>query len=456
MSHQVPSLARIALGVFALLGAASLVRADESPKPPIATIELQDGDALVFLGDSITHQCLYTQYVEDYFYTRFPTRRIRFYNAGIGGDKCGDALLRFEEVAAQKPKYVTVLLGMNDGQYQPFNQAIFDTYEKDARQVVAKIVALGAKPILMTPTMFDRRAAKKINRPGWPPKHLYYNSVLAYYGRLLQEIAYEEGYGFVDMYGPLNRITLMQRKVDPGFTLIRDSVHPEADGQVVMACALLEDMAAPRVLSTIRVALHGDKMRVAATGGKVSEATSDGDRCKFTYIADALPFVLPPDAALGDKLTNAGHRLSAEKLQVLNLKPGKYALKIDGETVGEYAHAALAQGVELQRNQKTPQFKQALAIANLNREKNMGPVREIRNLWLRTRELRNAKAALAAKPGDSKLADRVAQLEKKLADVPAKIGVQTAKVKDFEDRIYASNAPKPHVYSIAPAAAAKP
>src|SRR5688500_5067517 len=31
-------------------------------------IQLKDGDTFVFLGDSITHQCLYTQYVEDYFY----------------------------------------------------------------------------------------------------------------------------------------------------------------------------------------------------------------------------------------------------------------------------------------------------------------------------------------------------------------------------------------------------
>ena len=41
-------------------------------KPIVEKIDLQDGDTLVFLGDSITHQCLYTQYVEDYYYTRYP------------------------------------------------------------------------------------------------------------------------------------------------------------------------------------------------------------------------------------------------------------------------------------------------------------------------------------------------------------------------------------------------
>jgi hypothetical protein len=39
-------------------------------KPLVESLDLKDGDTLVFLGDSITHQCLYTQYIEDFFYTR--------------------------------------------------------------------------------------------------------------------------------------------------------------------------------------------------------------------------------------------------------------------------------------------------------------------------------------------------------------------------------------------------
>ena len=69
--------------------------AQEYPKP-VDTIELGYNDTLVFLGDSITHQCLYTQYVEDYFYTRYPQSRIRFHNAGVGGDKAADARQLFQ------------------------------------------------------------------------------------------------------------------------------------------------------------------------------------------------------------------------------------------------------------------------------------------------------------------------------------------------------------------------
>src|SRR5690606_17316989 len=104
---------------------------------PVGKLDLNDGDTVVFLGDSITHQRLYTQYVEDFFYTRFPNIRIAFHNAGVGGARAWDALQRFDhDVAAYKPKYVTILLGMNDGSYQPFNQEIFDTYMRDMSEVL--------------------------------------------------------------------------------------------------------------------------------------------------------------------------------------------------------------------------------------------------------------------------------------------------------------------------------
>src|SRR6476620_892062 len=95
-------------------------------KPLVEKIDLKDGDTLVFLGDSITHQCLYTQYIEDFFYTRYPKVRLNFHNSGVGGDRAADALRRFDEdVAVYKAKYVTILLGMNDGTYTKYEQGIF-------------------------------------------------------------------------------------------------------------------------------------------------------------------------------------------------------------------------------------------------------------------------------------------------------------------------------------------
>ena len=125
----------------------------------------------MFLGDSITAQCLYTQYVENYFYTRYPHLRMHFHNAGVSGDTAADALARFDrDVAAYKPNYVAVLLGMNDGAAKQFETALFDTYRTDMQTLIARIRPSAPLPILLTPTMYDARMAAQWTqaRLAWP------------------------------------------------------------------------------------------------------------------------------------------------------------------------------------------------------------------------------------------------------------------------------------------------
>ena len=48
---------------------------------------LKDGDRVVFYGDSITDQRLYTTFVETFAVTRFPKRNVTFVHSGWGGDR---------------------------------------------------------------------------------------------------------------------------------------------------------------------------------------------------------------------------------------------------------------------------------------------------------------------------------------------------------------------------------
>ena len=48
---------------------------------------LHDGDRVTFYGDSITNQREYTEDVEEYVLTRFPSWKVSFHNAGVGGDR---------------------------------------------------------------------------------------------------------------------------------------------------------------------------------------------------------------------------------------------------------------------------------------------------------------------------------------------------------------------------------
>jgi lysophospholipase L1-like esterase len=437
----------VGLAPWAFSAEATQPAASSEFKKVLAGIELKDGDTLVFLGDSITHQCLYTQYLEDYYYTRFPKLRIHFHNAGVGGDRAADALLRFDDdVASFKPRYVTILLGMNDGSYRDFDKGIFDTYQKDMTAVLDRLEAIGATAIPMTPTMHDSRAARLRGKPQ-EPRDTYYNGVLGLYGAWLREVAQVRGLGFVDMYSPLNQMTLAQRKKDANFTLIKDAIHPNEPGQLIMASAILADLCPRGMVSSITIQEKAGKLGAIAGNGKIADFKADDKCVSFTFTANALPWVLPPEAAPGYELLHAGHHYSMEAFVARNLKPGKYELKIDGQSVGTWTDGQLAFRVEMEANEKTPQYQQALRVAMLNKERNDNAIRPLRGLWL---QMKVHRRQLAQVPADSPdLAAKKAAFEKWVAD---EFQPGVAKIKalanDYEDQIYQANQPAARKYEL--------
>ena len=416
-------------------------------KPMVAKLDLQDGDSVVFFGDSITHQCLYTQYVEDYFYTRYPKLRLHFHNAGVGADRAADGLTRFEEdVAAYKPKYVTILLGMNDGTYRDFDQTVFATYQAGMTTILDQIAALGATAIPMTPTMFDARA-KRLRNDNQEPRNTYYNGVLALYGQWLREQAEVRGLGFVDMYSPLNNLTTQQRKTAPDWTMIPDGVHPGAVGQTIMAAAIIENIVAKSPVSQITISEKDGKLASTAANGTLTELQGAAGKISFTFTSKALPWVLPPDTAEGTKLLGLGHRHGNEKLTVRNLQSGKYTLGIDGTAVGEYTDGQLASGVELQGNEKTPQYQQSLKVALLNKQRNDTAYHPLRDQYAQLKGQRLALAKVDANAPE--YAAKQADFEAWYATQKTKVAELRAAAKTIEDQIYLANQPQPRKYELA-------
>jgi len=432
----------ILFGLF--LFGADIVRAKDTP--PVATLEVKEGDCIVFLGDSITHQRLYTQYVEDFFYTRFPSVRIKFHNAGVGGAKAWDALERFDrDVAAYNPKYVTVLLGMNDGRYQSYNEEIWQTYHDDMTKVVDRIVEIGATPILMTPTMYDSRSA--LARKRKPADN--YNSVLAYYGTWLREVAIDNGYGFVDMWGPLNNLTIQERKSNPQFTMIKDAVHPGPSGQIVMAYSMIEDMGLRKSVSNIRIHVGANgKIRACGNGGKATDAESAHGEIAFTWTPESLPWVLPAEAQEGVELLKLGHRASRQGLEIHGLSPGKYELTIDGQSVGTFTGVQLAKHIELQSNTKAPDYQQALQVATLNKQRNEGPISKLRGQWSQFQAFARLQKQANESPENEKLAEQRSDLSRQIDGMEERIAEYEAAAKKIEDEIFEINQPQPRRYML--------
>jgi lysophospholipase L1-like esterase len=129
---------RAILGLLALLLATGVAWAQ-------GDFYLKDGDRVVFYGDSITEQRLYTTYAETYVVTRFPQLHVTFVHSGVGGDRvaggwAGPIDLRLpRDVFAYKPTVMTIMLGMNDGSYRAFDPGIFNTYSTGYQHIIDSV-----------------------------------------------------------------------------------------------------------------------------------------------------------------------------------------------------------------------------------------------------------------------------------------------------------------------------
>lgn len=427
------------------------------PRPPLLKFVPASGDTIVFLGDSITAQCLYTQYLENYFYTRYPQLRLKFHNAGVSGDTVEDALARFDrDVAAYKPRFVTVLLGMNDGAAKVFDPALFEKYQAGMQQLVTKIRAIKATPVLLTPTMYDLQMAERSTKPDSRGRGGYYNGVLALYGTWLREFASGQGVGFVDLHGPLNQFTHLSRKANPDFTLIPDGIHPDAGGQIIMAYLMVSDLGLSKRSSTLNISRTADGKTVAqATGGKVTVEKFSDDNLQFTFHPAGLPMSVPEAAKVGAALIPLGHRLSYEALYVHGLAPGRYQLFINDKLVGEYPADTLASKLELENNELTPQYQQSVRVAELNAQRNASCVVPLRDLWRAKKTLERTRRELAASPDDAQLQKRLASYERKLTDFDKQVEALESGSGQLEDAIYLAAKPQPLRYQITRAGSAK-
>jgi hypothetical protein len=295
----------------------------------------------------------------------------------------------------------------------------------------------------MTPTMHDARAARMGPRAS-EPRDTYYNGVLSLYGAWLREMAQQRGLGFVDMYGPLNQITLDQRRTTPDWTMIKDAVHPGATGQVVMAAAFIADAFPKTQVCGITLSQKDGKWVAAVSNGKVTDG-SELEKHAVTVKSNALPWVLPADAAEGYRLVHAGHRMSNEKFTVRNLSPGSYEVRIDGTPIGKWTEAQLGSGVEIEENAATPQYQQALKVAELNQKRNREVYVKIRGEFAALKGQRNKMNKAAGTPDE---ATAKADFEKYHAAMAERVKPLLESARALEDEIYKTNQPVPHRYEV--------
>ena len=117
---------------------------------------VKDGDAIAFLGDSITaHGDKPTGYVNLVMkgLEIAGVRDARKFAAGIGGDKSNGMLARVErDCLSKKPTFMTVSCGVNDV-WHGTNGVPLEAYKKNMSGIFDKAAAANVKVMALTPTM---------------------------------------------------------------------------------------------------------------------------------------------------------------------------------------------------------------------------------------------------------------------------------------------------------------
>ena len=225
---------------------------------PDALAKLQNVHRIVFLGDSITYAGEYVDDVEAYYVTRFPDMHLEFINLGLSSETVSglsepghaggkyrrpDLHERLGRVLDKtKPDLAFVCYGMNDGIYQPLDEARLKAFQDGMKSVHEQIAATGAKVIHLTPPVFDPVPIKeKLSTNGAAGfSHPYegYNQVLDRFSEwLLSQRA--AGWDVADLHGPMNHWLAEQRKRDANFNFTKDGVHPDVNGHWIMAKQIL-------------------------------------------------------------------------------------------------------------------------------------------------------------------------------------------------------------------------
>ena len=347
-----------------------------------------DKDSVVFLGDSITEQKLYTTYIEAYTLTRFPSETFTFRNVGWGGDTAwlrkrfptnekelfaaegsvldekvtksvGSGLAR--DVLPLKPTAVTVDFSMNDHAYQTFRPDIFRAHVRSQKEIVDVLKKNGARVALLTTQPIEDK------RPD--PDQDVRNQSLRKFSDGIKEVAAKEGALFVDQFDPYMAIMMKARAEKPTAHIGGgDAVHPGPAGHTIMAWAILKSLNAPALVSCAGVDVASGKVTCEKQCAVSNVKVADG-ALSFDRMDKALPMPIDARGTNALQLATITDDLNRYMLKVDGLKAARYDVSINGAAVATVSKEDLSKGFNL-ATVSTPSAQQAAQVLDLVFKKN--------------------------------------------------------------------------------------
>ncbi len=412
------------------------------------SLQLKDNDVWVMTGDSITAQRLHTNYIEAYYRTRYPKLHLHFRNSGIGGNRTGSVLARFDyDVAAWKPTIVSIELGMNDV------NGTQEEYIKGMKELIAKIRAIPAQPVLISSSPVDDGSLLN----DWKGDRC---QKIHPFTEALKKLAADEDVILVDQYHALIDVWGQNRRkgeelgrkngtwppkpapatpvpattpnpttagstpapkpapvpIAPSLIpLGGDAVHPGPVGQYMMAATVLKGLNAPGEVSSATIKADG---KVAeAKHCKITDVSAKDGKLSFTRLDEVGPWPIQTSAKTSLNLLPEELKLSQYLLHVTGLADGPYKVNINGKSAGTVSAKDLAAGWNLTTAFDGALGDRANAIATLISKLQSG----LNNNWRAASKAKDTEKLAAAQ---KEIDETEAELQALIQPVPLKFEIE--------------------------------
>lgn len=296
---------------------------------------LRKGDRVVFLGDSITQQRMWTRYVTQFVTQRRPDLDVRFFNAGWGGDTAKGGADRLDrDVLPLAPTVVTVFFGMNDGGYRAPDPKVVAAYREALADIVKRLQAKGVRVVVMSPGCADTEVSANL-------KAVDYDATLEGLAAAAADVARAAKCTFVDVHHPMREQFAARRKAGFTSSLVPDSVHPNEEGHYIIAAALLAGLGAEPVEPLGSFDLAGGR-------GKGLELVSRSrDEIVLRCTEPRTPPFFVPAAAEPTFRTCGMAGLAAPELTLTGLPAGDWEVRFDDAEPSVVASRDLVGGVRI-------------------------------------------------------------------------------------------------------------
>lgn len=222
---------------------------------------IKSGDRMVFLGDSITEQRVYTRYVMNYFALRYPENDVVFRNAGWVSDTAVGGTKRLQrDVLDLKPSVVSICYGMNDAGVTAYDQKIYDRYINGITELIDTLQQNKIKVALITVGCVDESKAARLKG---------YNDTLGRFAKQLCEFAKQRNVPCYNIHEPMLHVLNAGKAGNADFVMMNDGVHPQSNGHMVMAYGLIKSLGCES--QAAQVSVDAKTGKIDATGCKISD-----------------------------------------------------------------------------------------------------------------------------------------------------------------------------------------